>query len=243
MNKNIYKNTQSIYADKRYLAKLKLVVNNLKKNRTVINSYKANSSKTKRFFDFVISLIFLVLFFSWLYLIIAVLIKLNSKGPVLFKQNRIGLNGVLFLCYKFRTMHTDKIIPRYTPTTPDDPRITSVGKFLRKSNLDELPQLINVLLGNMTIVGPRPHAVAFHERYSKFIPNIDKRLMVKPGITGLAQIRGFRGDVLDEQENKIKTLKRITYDIIYIRKWSIALDIYILIVTAKQMLFRRTNGH
>jgi putative colanic acid biosynthesis UDP-glucose lipid carrier transferase len=140
-------------------------------------------------------------------------------------------------------MYVEKIIPKYTPTISDDPRITKVGKFLRKSNLDELPQLINVIQGNMSIVGPRPHAIAFHEKYAQFVTNIDKRLMVKPGITGLAQIRGFRGDVSDENENRKRTCKRIAYDIIYIKNWTLKLDIFIIITTAKQMIFRKTNGH
>jgi putative colanic acid biosynthesis UDP-glucose lipid carrier transferase len=131
----------------------------------------------------------------------------------------------------------------YTPTTKGDTRITAIGAFLRKSNLDELPQFLNVLRGDMSVVGPRPHAVAFHHTYASFVEFIDDRLLVKPGITGLAQIRGYRGDVKDFDENKFRTRKRIIYDILYIKMWSFRTDLWIIYTTFRQMLIKQTNGH
>lgn len=226
-----------------YFSKLKLVVNNWRKDTAEINSLNIVNSNTKRLLDLLISSTCLIFVASWLFPIIALLIKLTSKGPVFFKQPRIGYDGDVFGCYKFRTMYVEKVMPKFKPTTAKDPRITPIGVFLRKSNLDELPQIINVLLGEMTIVGPRPHAIPFHEAYKKFIPYIDKRLLVKPGITGLAQIKGFRGDVIDIEENKRRTFTRVAYDILYIKKWSLGFDFYIIYITAMQMLFRKTNGH
>lgn len=203
----------------------------------------ALASKAKRFFDVVFSLLVITFVFSWLYPIIALLVKLSSKGPVLFIQKRIGQNGVVFNCLKFRTMRNSTQNLRYTPTSYEDPRITSIGRFLRKTNLDELPQFINVFLGSMSIVGPRPHAIAFHNTYSTFIKGIDKRHMVKPGITGLAQVNGFRGDVEDHEENKKRTIKRIEFDIEYIKNWSFKSDLLIVNKTCLQMILNQTNGH
>lgn len=201
------------------------------------------SSRAKRLFDVVFSAIVLVLVFSWLYPIIGLLIKLSSRGPVLFIQKRIGHNGRVFNCYKFRTMRASSNHLKYTPTSYEDPRITKIGKFLRKSNLDELPQFINVLRGSMSVVGPRPHAIAFHNTYSTFIKDIDRRHMVKPGITGLAQVNGLRGDVEDHEENKKRTFKRIEYDIKYIKTWSFKNDLNIVNKTCLQMIANKTNGH
>lgn len=201
-----------------------------------------HTSPYKRLFDVLFAGLVLIFVFSWLYPLIAVLIKASSKGPVLFVQKRIGFKGRIFNCYKFRTM---KVIPyslKYTPTSYNDPRITRIGKFLRKTNLDEFPQFINVLMGHMSIVGPRPHAIAFHNTYSTFIDSIDRRHMVKPGITGLAQIYGFRGDSEDSEENKKRTIQRIEYDIEYIRKWSFRTDIRIINRTCFQMIVNKTNG-
>ncbi|MBS1643306.1 MAG: sugar transferase [Bacteroidetes bacterium] len=197
----------------------------------------------KRTFDIFFSLFVIVFVFSWLFPIIALLIKLNSRGSVLFIQDRVGLNGELFKCYKFRTMQVVNVKYMYTPTTLKDSRVTAVGRFLRKANVDELPQFFNVLKGQMSIVGPRPHPVAFHKTYASFIENIDVRLLVKPGITGLAQIRGYRGDVLDFEENKFRTKKRIAFDILYIKLWSFKTDMWIVYITVVQMLGRKTNGH
>ncbi|WP_434636232.1 undecaprenyl-phosphate glucose phosphotransferase [Klebsiella sp. I138] len=160
-------------------------------------------------------------------LLIAIGIKLTSPGPVLFKQNRYGLNGKQIPVWKFRTMRVMENNAVVKQATRGDPRITRFGAFLRKTSLDELPQFINVLQGRMSIVGPRPHAVAHNEEYRVLVDNYMIRHKVKPGITGLAQIRGFRGetDTLDKME------KRIRYDLEYIQSWSLFLDLKIIFLT------------
>ncbi|MBS1590814.1 MAG: sugar transferase [Bacteroidetes bacterium] len=209
----------------------------------IAQSFYVNISFPKRVFDILFSLSVILCVFSWLFPLIALLIKLNSRGAVFFVQDRVGLNGTLFKCYKFRTMNVVNVKYMYTPTTCSDNRVTAIGKLLRKTNLDELPQFINVLLGQMSVVGPRPHAVAFHKTYASFIENIDVRLLVKPGITGMAQIRGYRGDVEDFEENKFRTKKRIAFDILYIKLWSFKTDMWIVYTTVVQMLGRKTNGY
>lgn len=207
-----------------------------------IKSSQINSNLYKRFFDIAISSLVLTLIMSWVFPIIALLIKINSKGPIIFKQKRIGINGEIFYCFKFRTMLVLSQ-SKYTPTEKNDIRVTKIGSFLRKTNLDELPQIMNVLLGDMSIIGPRPHPIAFHNEYATYINNIDQRLFIKPGITGLAQIRGYRGDVLDKKLNMQRTKLRVNFDILYIKKWSLKFDIYIVYKTALQMLLRQTNAH
>jgi putative colanic acid biosynthesis UDP-glucose lipid carrier transferase len=134
-------------------------------------------------------------------------------------------------------MYSDnRSINKYQPIVDNDPRITAIGKFLRKSNLDELPQFINVIKGEMSIVGPRPHAIAFEKIYKDMVDEIKIRSWVKPGITGWAQINGFRGDVIDFEENKKRTIKRIEFDLWYIENWSIWLDIQIILTTIWQMI-------
>lgn len=157
-------------------------------------------------------------------LAVAIGIKLTSPGPVLFKQNRYGLNGKQIPVWKFRTMRVMENSAVVTQATRNDPRITRFGAFLRKTSLDELPQFFNVLQGTMSIVGPRPHAVAHNEQYRLLVENYMIRHKVKPGITGLAQIHGFRGetDTIDKME------KRIQYDLEYIQSWSLLLDIKIV---------------
>lgn len=196
------------------------------------NALQINHHIGKRLFDFVIAFFFLLFIFSWLYPLIALAIKLETKGLALFVQERIGLNGKVFKCYKFRTLHVnksslDKDSLPLSYTTP----VTKVGAFLRKFNLDELPQFINVIKGDMSIVGPRPHAVLFHKMYSEYVENINDRLLIKPGITGLAQINGLRGDVEDVAQNKINIQKRVTTDIAYINNWCFSLDIKIFFKT------------
>lgn len=160
-------------------------------------------------------------------LAVAIGIKLTSPGPVLFKQNRYGLNGKQIPVWKFRTMRVMENSAVVTQATRNDPRITRFGAFLRKTSLDELPQFFNVLQGTMSIVGPRPHAVAHNEQYRVLVENYMIRHKVKPGITGLAQIHGFRGetDTIDKME------KRIQYDLEYIQSWSLLLDIKIVFLT------------
>lgn len=204
--------------------------------------FDINSNVWKRAFDVCFSFFVIVFVFSWMFPLIALLIKLTSKGPVLFIQERVGLNGKTFHCYKFRTMKSVPVTYMYTPTDRKDTRVTFIGKLLRKTNLDEAPQFLNVLKGDMSIVGPRPHAVAFHNIYASFINDIDRRLLIKPGITGLAQIKGYRGDVKNFEENKFRTKKRIAFDILYIKVWSFETDIWIVYTTFVQMLRRKAVG-
>jgi exopolysaccharide biosynthesis polyprenyl glycosylphosphotransferase len=172
----------------------------------------------KRFFDFIVALILIILL-SPLYIIFGILIKLDSKGPIIFKQKRIGKNGKEFSFYKFRTMYVDA--PKYskTPTDPMDPRITKIGRYLRRTSLDELPQLFNVLRGDMSLVGPRPEMPFIVAQYT---PLERRRLEVKPGITGVWQISAARGEPIHAN---------LEYDLFYIENQSFLLDIAILIKT------------
>lgn len=165
--------------------------------------------------------------------VIGVAIKLTSPGPVLFKQRRYGLNGETVNIWKFRTMSVCENSEHVPQAQKDDPRITSLGKFLRKASLDEFPQLINVLQGRMSLVGPRPHAVVHNEQYRKLIHGYMLRHKVKPGITGWAQVNGWRGetDTLDKME------KRIECDLEYIRNWSLWLDVKIIALTLYKGFF------
>lgn len=196
----------------------------------------------KRSFDIVFSLFVIIFIFSWLFPLIALLIKLNSKGSVFYLQERVGVRDQKFRCYKFRTMRTDMQKVEFRPVTEDDPRVTPIGKFLRKSNIDELPQFFNVLKGEMSVVGPRPHPIPFHNKYSEYFEAIKLRHNVKPGITGWAQVHGYRGDVPDEEENRKRTLQRIKYDLWYIENWSFKLDLQIIMMTVWQMITGKTNA-
>lgn len=180
----------------------------------------------KRIEDICFSAMILVLISPILFTI-AIAIKITSKGPVFFKQTRYGLNGKPILVYKFRSMNVMENGAKVTQAVKNDPRLTPIGGFLRRTSIDELPQFINVFLGSMSVVGPRPHAVAHNEEYRKLIPGYMLRHKVKPGITGLAQIRGWRGetDTLDKME------KRVECDLEYIRTWSIWLDVQIIFLT------------
>ncbi len=171
----------------------------------------------------------LLLAFLPVLLCVALAIKLESKGPVFFKQKRFGYNNQIFEIYKFRSMYFDKIPEKVTQqATKDDPRITKVGKFIRRTSLDELPQLLNVFLGSMSLVGPRPHAVDHNEEYSELIDGYFARHRVKPGITGWAQVNGYRGetDTLEKME------ARVEHDTYYCENWSLFFDFQILVMTA-----------
>jgi putative colanic acid biosynthesis UDP-glucose lipid carrier transferase len=158
----------------------------------------------------------------------ALVIKTTSPGPILFRRKRTGWNGEEFDIYKFRSMYAEGTEPSYVPqATRDDPRITAVGRFIRRTSIDELPQLFNVLNGTMSLVGPRPHALSHNDDYSKRISNYLTRLRIKPGITGLAQVRGYRG----ETKELDRMVKRVESDIEYINNWSIVLDISIIFRT------------
>ncbi|WGL18235.1 undecaprenyl-phosphate glucose phosphotransferase [Microbulbifer bruguierae] len=184
------------------------------------------NSWLKRLEDLVVASLALILL-SPLMLLIALTVKLSSPGPVLFKQRRYGLNGLTIDVWKFRTMFCTEDGPEIRQACRNDARITPLGRFLRCTSLDELPQLFNVLSGSMSIVGPRPHAVAHNEQYRSIVSGYMLRHKVKPGITGWAQINGWRGetDTLDKMH------KRIEHDLDYIRNWSLHLDIYILCMT------------
>tara|TARA_B100000963_G_C22623413_1_gene671134 strand:+ start:183 stop:1148 length:966 start_codon:yes stop_codon:yes gene_type:complete len=193
-----------------------------------LNASNLNNNESiylKRAFDIVISLISIIFLFPLL-ILISILIKISSKGPIIFKQPRNGLNAKIFNIYKFRTMflhESDNLIQ----AKKNDKRITKIGHFLRKTSLDELPQLFNVLRGDMSIIGPRPHATEHNEYYSKKIFGYMSRHRAKPGMTGLAQVNGLRGetDIIEKMD------KRISYDLKYLRNWSLFLDLKILILT------------
>lgn len=180
----------------------------------------------KRLEDIIVSSIIL-LFISLPLLVIACAVKLSSPGPVIFRQIRYGMDGKPIMVWKFRTMSVMENGAKVTQAKQNDPRVTKLGKFLRNTSLDELPQFFNVLFGQMSVVGPRPHAVAHNEQYRTLIQGYMLRHKVKPGITGLAQINGFRGetDTLDKMQ------KRVDYDLLYIRGWSVWLDIKIIFLT------------
>jgi putative colanic acid biosynthesis UDP-glucose lipid carrier transferase len=198
----------------------------------------------KRSFDFIFSLLVSVFLLSWIIPLVFILSRFFSEGSVLFIQKRIGTKNKKFNCYKFRTMLPEnELAEKFKPVIVNDPRITKLGRFLRKSNLDELPQFLNVLKGEMSVVGPRPHAVPYDDIYGKVVDEIRLRHNVKPGITGWAQIHGLRGDVADEEENQKRTRKRIEYDIWYIENWSFTLDIQIILITIWKMLKGKTEGN
>lgn len=181
----------------------------------------------KRIFDIAFSVTILVLLCSWLFPVIAILIKATSKGPVFFVQKRYGFHEEVFSCLKFRTMVVNDESATKT-TEENDSRITKIGRFLRKTSLDELPQFINVLKGEMSIVGPRPHMLAVDNYYKPKIGRYSLRSMVSPGITGLAQVSGLRGDYGDVE---VEMKKRILADTFYVRNWSFVLDLVIVLKT------------
>ncbi len=189
--------------------------------------FQGHSAVIKRSTDFVLAAISLVIV-SPVMLAIAAAIKFTSKGPVLFKQRRYGLDGEEIQVYKFRSMKVCEDGEAVMQATRGDFRLTKIGGFLRKTSLDELPQLLNVLQGTMSLVGPRPHAVAHNEQYRKLISGYMIRHKIRPGITGWAQINGLRG----ETETIEKMQKRVEYDLDYLRQWSIWLDLKILLRTA-----------
>lgn len=202
-----------------------------------------NWKLAKRAFDFLFSLFLFVILFSWLWPIIGLIIKLSSPGPVFYKQERWGRNNKRFLVYKFRSMkYSSTVIDengKYKQAKQNDPRITTIGKFIRKTNIDELPQFWNVLKGEMSIVGPRPHPTPLNEESKDSIKYYMIRHLVKPGITGWAQVNGFRG----ETSNIEKMQKRIDHDIWYIENWSFWLDIQIVILTIWSMLKGDPNAY
>ncbi len=180
----------------------------------------------KRSFDILLSIFVIIFVLSWLSPILAIFIKLESKGPVFFRQKRNGLDYKEFYCYKYRSMRLNPDANIHQ-VRRNDKRITKIGRFLRKTSMDELPQFINVLFGEMSVVGPRPHMVSHTHMYAGRIDKFMVRHFVKPGITGLAQVSGYRGEV--ETENDI--INRVKYDIFYLENWSLLLDIKIIFQT------------
>ena len=180
----------------------------------------------KRSFDIFFSLLVIIGILSWLTPLIGFLIKIESKGPVFFKQKRNGLDYKEFYCYKFRSMKPNPEAHLHQ-IRKGDPRVTRIGKFIRKTSIDELPQFINVLKGDMSVVGPRPHMVSHTHMYAEKIDKFMVRHFIKPGITGLAQVSGFRGEVEDDDFIK----NRVKYDIYYLENWSIIMDIRIIFKT------------
>ena len=198
----------------------------------------------KRTFDILFSLIAIILFLTWLIPIIAILIKIFSRGSVFFVQKRIGMRNKSFSFYKFRTLATNERNENetYSPVVFGDSRITKVGNILRRTNLDELPQFFNILKGDMSVVGPRPHFIPYNQVYSEIVDEIKLRSRVRPGLTGWAQVHGLRGDSPDPIENERRTRKRIEYDIWYIENWSIWLDFHIMVLTVWQMVKGETKA-
>ena len=180
----------------------------------------------KRSFDIIFSLFVIIFILSWLTPLIAILIKLESKGPVFFKQKRNGINFKEFYCYKYRSMRANQM-SNVIHTKKNDQRVTKLGKFLRKTSIDEIPQFINVLKGEMSVVGPRPHMTYQTEMFAEKVDKFMVRHFVKPGITGLAQVRGYRGEIETDKD----IINRVKYDIFYLENWSVFLDIRIIFLT------------
>ncbi|AMR33512.1 undecaprenyl-phosphate glucose phosphotransferase [Mucilaginibacter sp. PAMC 26640] len=190
----------------------------------------------KRLFDIIFSSLVIIFLLSWLYPIIGLLIKLQSRGPVLFKQLRSGKDNKDFVCYKFRSM---KVNAGERQATIDDDRITKIGRFLRKTSLDELPQFFNVFLGEMSVIGPRPHILTHTNEYSKIINQYMVRHFLKSGITGWAQVSGYRGETKDP----ILMQRRVEHDIWYLENWSMSLDLKIVLMTVFQVIKGDKNAY
>lgn len=194
---------------------------------------EATNQFLKRGFDILFSLLMIVLVLSWLIPILAIIIKLDSKGPVFFVQQRSGIRNKAFRCFKFRSMKTEGNT-EFKQATKNDSRITKVGAFIRKTSLDELPQFFNALIGNMSIVGPRPHPLKLTEEYSQKVDKYMARHFVKPGITGLSQVMGYRGETQDLYLMKM----RVRMDRFYIENWSFYLDLKVVWATIL-LMFRK----
>ncbi|MEH6408848.1 MAG: exopolysaccharide biosynthesis polyprenyl glycosylphosphotransferase, partial [Leeuwenhoekiella sp.] len=192
----------------------------------------------KRTLDLIISTIVIVLIMSWLTPLVALLIQLESKGPVYFRQKRSGLGNKVFYCYKFRSMHSNENA-NSAQAKLGDKRITRLGSFLRKSSVDELPQFFNVFLGDMSVVGPRPHMLSHTHHYAASIDKFMVRHFVKPGITGLAQVSGYRGEIRTDDDIK----NRVRFDIFYLENWSILMDLRIIIKTALNVVQGEKNAY
>lgn len=186
----------------------------------------------KNIFDVLFSILFFLGIGWWLFPLIALFIKISSKGPIIYKQERWGVNNQPIICYKFRTMQSSEVGNTFEQTSRNDPRVTAVGKFLRKFSFDELPQFWNVLKGEMSVVGPRPHPTPMNLASMQNVDNYLKRHVVKPGISGWAQINGCRGEVRTKEEME----QRVNFDLYYIHRWSFTLDVQIILQTLIKML-------
>jgi putative colanic acid biosynthesis UDP-glucose lipid carrier transferase len=191
----------------------------------------------KRAFDIIFSLLVIIFLLSWIYPIIAIIIKFESKGPVLFKQQRSGRNDQSFCCYKFRSMKLNEA-SHFAQATRGDDRITRSGKFLRKTSLDELPQFFNVLQGYMSVVGPRPHMLKHTEEYRALIDKFMVRHFAKPGITGWAQVNGLRGETKETEDME----RRVEHDIYYVENWSLMWDVRIIFLTIINVIRGEDNA-
>ena len=192
----------------------------------------------KRIFDIIFSLVVCFFILSWLIPILWIVVKLESNGPLVFKQKREGIKGEEFVCYKFRSMRVDEL-SRKVHVAKNDARVTRIGAFLRKTSIDELPQFFNVLQGHMSVVGPRPHIESLSLEYQKEVDDYLKRHIVKPGITGLAQVSGYRGEV-----KKISDIKnRVRLDVFYIENWSFLLDLKIVFKTTLNVFKGDENAY
>jgi putative colanic acid biosysnthesis UDP-glucose lipid carrier transferase len=192
----------------------------------------------KRGFDLVFSLLVSVFILTWLIPLVGILIKLESKGSIFFIQERNGQNNRVFRCLKFRSM-TPNDYSDLKQATKNDPRVTRIGALLRATSLDEMPQFLNVLIGDMSIVGPRPHSVPMNNEFKKQIGKYNSRHKIKPGITGLAQVKGYRGEI----DNPYKIKARVKLDSFYIKNWSIWMDLDICIRTIHELIFNRDNAY
>jgi Undecaprenyl-phosphate glucose phosphotransferase len=197
----------------------------------------------KRVFDIFFSLLAIIFVLSWLMPIVSLLIRLDSKGPAIFIQERYGMRKRPFKCLKFRTLtYQKKSSVEFEPIVKKDPRVTRIGRVLRKTNLDELPQFINVLKGDMSVVGPRPLIKGVDQVYQKVFEDIKMRYNVRPGLTGWSQINGLRGEVVDEKESKQHITEKMKFDLWYIENWSMKFDIQIILITIWQMIRGNTKG-
>lgn len=197
-----------------------------------------NNRIKKRVFDVLMSFFVILFILSWLVPLLSLLIFIESPGPVFFSQFRTGKNRKNFLCYKFRSMKINKHADVHQ-ATKNDARITKIGKFLRRTSLDEFPQFINVLIGEMSIVGPRPHMIKHTDDYSKLVDKYMVRHFSKPGITGWAQVNGYRGEITETYEIK----NRVHYDIWYLENWSLLLDVKIVFLTVFNVLKGEKNAY
>lgn len=196
------------------------------------------NSFVKRIFDVVFASLVLVFILSWLIPLVGILIKWESRGPIFFIQKRNGINNREFNCLKFRSMTPNDYADTHQ-AVKNDPRVTRIGSFLRTTSLDEMPQFINVLFGDMSIVGPRPHTIPMNQTFRKQIDRYNSRHKIKPGITGLAQVKGYRGEI----ENPFQIRSRVRLDSFYINNWSFLLDLRIMVKTIHELLFNRENAY